>query len=212
MKKYLVVFAKEPKKGKVKTRLKGTYTEEECVGLYKAFLEDVLDIAGRVQADEKILTYQAEGEPVYLKEIATGFKMVEQTGSDLGEKMHNVFNLIGSNKTVIIGSDSPTLPASFIEEAFRGLDDNDIVLGPSEDGGYYLIALKEPCEELFNGIEWSSSRVFDQTIQKAKVLKKKIVLLSKWYDIDAPEDLAKLKHGSGAESTRDFLENRTGKR
>lgn len=195
MKRFLIVFAKEPENGKVKTRLRKYFSDAQLLNLYKAFLKDTLNIAKKVHCEEKVLAFHSTKSPDYLKKIAKRFKFYKQTGKNLGERMHNAFVCARENKaekTVIIGSDSPNLPGRFIEETFRKLDLYDIVLGPSDDGGYYLIGLKEPCSGMFRGIKWSSDKVLKQTLIAAKKYKKKLAMLQMWYDIDDLESLTKL--------------------
>ena len=146
----LVVFAKEPRLGRVKTRLRDVLTNRQCLGLYKAFLKDTKAMIDRVDCPLKILAYDSfHREPRYLKEIFSKFIFYQQKGKDLGERMHKAFQCaqkLGAEKTVLIGSDVPELPPQYIQEAFIELNKNDFVLGPSEDGGYYLIGLKIPCK------------------------------------------------------------------
>lgn len=197
MKRFLIVFVKEPQKGKVKTRLEGCLSQEQCLNLYKAFLRDTIELARKVKCQVRVLAYESNGEnPDYLKKIAHGFTFYKQKGKNLGLRMHNAFRFAsrnGSTRTVIIGSDSPTLPLGYINAAFDKLSRNDLVLGPSFDGGYYLIGLKKPCLGLFKGIRWSSQSVLEQTYNNATQIKKKIVSLEKFSDVDEPEDLARLK-------------------
>ena len=106
--------------------------------------------------------------------------------------MHNAFVFAqakGATSAVIIGSDSPTLPAFLIDQAFLKLERNDLVLGPTQDGGYYLIGLKEPCAGIFREISWSSNYVFSETLKRAKQYKKKVAILNQWYDIDDEKSL-----------------------
>ncbi|MFQ5952210.1 MAG: TIGR04282 family arsenosugar biosynthesis glycosyltransferase [Candidatus Omnitrophota bacterium] len=198
MKRCLVVFAKEPGKSRVKTRLSKQLSKTQRVELYKAFLKDTVDLAESVRCEKKILAYDSgSGSPAYLKRIARPFKFYKQRGRDLGERMDNAFKYTSENKvdrTVIIGSDSPNLPVRQIEEAFRRLYRNDVVVGPSFDGGYYLIGMKEPCPGLFKGIKWGSDRVLKDTLKKSRRLGRKACVLKKWYDIDRPEDISKLKY------------------
>ncbi|MFC1708929.1 TIGR04282 family arsenosugar biosynthesis glycosyltransferase [Candidatus Omnitrophota bacterium] len=196
MKRCLIIFAKEPQKGKVKTRLKSCLSDTQCLNLYKAFLKDTFDLAKSIKCDLKVLAYDLGcSSPYYLKKAGRSFQLYEQQGRSLGQKMHNAFKSIkgGDFKLVIIGSDSPTLPAIFIEDAFKRLDNNDLVLGPTFDGGYYLVGLKKPCLAIFKGIKWSSSYVLDGTLRNARKLGKKISILKSWYDIDEPRDMAYLK-------------------
>ena len=98
------------------------------------------------------------------------------------------------DSTVIIGSDSPTLPVSFINQAFEALLDNDLILGPGDDGGYVLIGLKMSCPELFHDIKWSSNNVLEKTVEIAESLNLDISLLSPWNDIDSYDDLQAMRH------------------
>lgn len=215
MKRCLIIFAREPQKGRVKTRLKDCLSTRQCLNLYKAFLKDTIDIAKNIKCEDRILAYESIGKPQYLKKIARPFRLYKQKGRNLGDKMHNAFKFAVNNKAtkvVIIGSDSPTLPPGYIEEAFRRLDRNDVVVGPSYDYGYYLIGLKKACFGIFKSIQWSSDRVFAQTAKNARRLNKKIAILDKWYDIDKAEtltylkqDLKKQKDKSVARWTRKFL-------
>lgn len=193
MKSYLIIFAKEPQEGKVKTRLEGYLSRNRCLELYTAFLNDTLAVANKIKSDAKFIAYTSLNKtPDYLRRNSRRFKLFRQRGRDLGEKMHNASMHVFAGKPakiVIIGSDSPDLPAEYVEGAFCKLDRCDLVIGPSKDAGYYLIALKKPCLELFRGIEWSTSRVLSDTLTNARRLKKKTALLPKWYDIDTPGDL-----------------------
>lgn len=196
MKRCLIIFAKEPKKGKVKTRLLSVLGKEQCVNLYKAFLKDTIYMAKRVNCEEKVIAYQSNSYPSYLRKISGGFKFYRQKGKDIGKRMYDAFKFAECHrfsKTVIIGSDSPTLKPDFIEAAFRLLDTNDIVLGPAIDGGYYLIGLKNPYPGLFKDVEWSSDKVLEVTLKNAGKKGKKVMLLKKWYDVDDRESLLYLK-------------------
>lgn len=197
MKDCLIVFAKEPEAGKVKTRLQGYLSRDECVQFYKALLQDTLELARAIKCFEKVLAYDSSmPEPRYLKTIAADFMFYKQRGSSLGEKMHNAFKFAktrNNSKVVIIGSDSPSLPAIYVKEAFRRLDVSDVVLGPSHDGGFYLVGLKKPCASIFKGIKWSSKTVLENAIENSGIFSKKISLLKKWYDIDDYAGLARLK-------------------
>lgn len=216
MKNCLIIFAKEPKKGRVKTRLLEYLSETQCVNLYKAFLKDTLALAERIACELKILAYDSRGKsPGYLKKIAPRYTFYKQKGDSLGERMHNAFKFAkdaGASKMVIIGSDAPIVPASSIKKAFGVLARADLVVGPSLDGGYYLVGLKSPCAGLFKGIIWSSPTVFKDTIKKAQKLKKRAALLGKRYDIDEvrdlfrlKKDLSKLKDRSAARWTKKFM-------
>ena len=197
MKDCLIVFAREPKVGKVKTRLQGYFSPEMCVKLYKAFLKDTLKLARTTKCLNRVLAYESSmPEPKYLKTIAPDFLFYKQDGGNLGGKMHHAFKFarrMDCNKTVIIGSDSPNLPIKCIKGAYRRLDVSDIVIGPSYDGGYYLIGLKKPCKEIFKGVKWSSKAVLEDTVKNARKIGKKVSILKKWYDVDDSAGLVRLK-------------------
>ncbi|MEW6008144.1 MAG: TIGR04282 family arsenosugar biosynthesis glycosyltransferase [Candidatus Omnitrophota bacterium] len=216
MKHCLIIFAKEPKKGKVKTRLQEYLTNLKCLNLYKAFLRDTLDLVKKVSCEYKILAYDSNDKtPTYLKKVAPNYMFYKQKGDDLGQRLYNAFRFAndnGASKIVIIGSDSPNLPPSSINEAFSLLGHCDLVLGPSLDGGYYLIGLKVTCFGLFKDIKWSSPTVFQETINRAKKLKLKVASLDKGYDIDdiklllrLQNDLSKLKNKNIARWTQKTL-------
>lgn len=210
----LIIFAKEPKKGRVKTRLRGYLSETQCVALYKALLKDTFELVKPLEHIAKVLAYDSStDEPGYLKELGKGFIFYRQEGKDLGRRLHNAIKFSGkmhSDKTVIIGSDSPNLPITYVKEAFRRLEKNDIVLGPSADGGFYLLGIKDPCFEIFKDIQWGSGSVLEDTVKNAGMLDKKIAILKKWYDIDDAAGLIRLrkdlkKEKKAAPWTRKFL-------
>ncbi|MFA5117289.1 MAG: TIGR04282 family arsenosugar biosynthesis glycosyltransferase [Candidatus Omnitrophota bacterium] len=198
MKDCLIVFAKEPQAGLVKTRLNGELSQGMCVRLYKAFLKDTLCLARSVKCFVRALAYESyRAQPDYLKSVARDFIFHEQKGKGLGEKMRNAFGFarrMDCDKIVIMGSDSPNLPAKRINDAFKLLDTNDIVLGPSLDGGYYLIGLKAPCAGIFRGVRWSSQTVFARTLKNALSMGKKVSALKSWYDVDEPFSLSLLRN------------------
>ncbi|MDD5669518.1 MAG: TIGR04282 family arsenosugar biosynthesis glycosyltransferase [Candidatus Omnitrophica bacterium] len=204
MKDCLIVFAKEPQGGEVKTRLQSDLSQDTCVKLYKAFLKDTFKLVRAIQCFDMVLAYESSvSEPRYLKTIARDFIFYKQKGRDLGEKMYDAFKYakgLNYEKVIIIGSDSPNLPAMYIKDAFKQLDENDIVLGPSYDGGYYLIGLKEPCLEIFKRVQWSSKTTLEDTVKNARRLEKKAAFLNTWYDVDDLSGLSRL--------TRDLMKNK----
>lgn len=218
MKNCLIIFAKEPKEGKVKTRLHGYLSQAQCANLYKAFLRDTLELVNKVSCEYKILAYESCGKtPRYLKKIASCCIFYKQEGDGLGERMYNACKFAkkaGASKIVIIGSDSPDLPPPIVKRAFGLLKSADVVLGPSLDGGYYLIGLKSPCAGLFKRIAWSSSTVLQNTIKNAKKLKKRLEFLEKRYDIDnvnalfhLRRDIYQLENKAVAGWTRKFFDS-----
>jgi uncharacterized protein len=156
---------------------------------------DTLDIARKAHADQRIVAFDSDGRaPTFLKKIAPDFLMIKQRGRTLGDRLHNAFlsQAATGGKIVIIGSDSPILPAKRIEDAFIKLEKVDLVLGPAFDGGYYLVGLNKPCRGLLQGIRWSSSGVLLQTMAKAKKIGMKVGLLKEWYDVDDKKSMVLL--------------------
>ena len=216
MKNCLIVFAKEPQSGRVKTRLGHFLSDRQCLGLYKAFLRDTKAITRDINCSFKILAYDSSlGEPRYLKKVFPKFIFYNQKGKDLGERMHQAFEWaknLGAQKIVMIGSDAPTLPVRYIKKAFIELNNSDVVLGPSYDGGYYLIGLKIPCQPLFKNVAWSSDKTLAMTLRNARSFKKRVRLLRKWRDIDDAISLKYLQKNlrqnkNQAFSTKKFLKN-----
>jgi len=126
-----------------------------------------------------------------------GFGLTPQVGNGLGERLDNVLRLYlqsGYTQAVVIDSDSPTLPAAYLAQAFQELDDPavDAVFGPCEDGGYYLVGLKAPCAALFRGLVMSTPTVLAETLKRARAQRLRVACLATWYDVDTLQDLARL--------------------
>lgn len=190
----LGVFVKEPLPGKVKTRLGKQIGEDLSAQLYAAFLQDFTETINSLTQIESIFAYAPSTSSAlqYFQTLSSGKQELwQQPETDLGSRMVQFFkdHLAPENPVVIVGSDSPTLPASLIEEAFELLKENDVVLGPAVDGGYYLVAQAKFIPEMFEGIEWSKPSVLQQTIERLKEAHHSIGLLTPWYDIDSLEDL-----------------------
>lgn len=194
--KAIIIFLKYPEKGKVKTRLAKTVGTKEALKIYRQFIKITLDKLRKFKEINQFIFYIPKGKKKLLeKSYSSNFTYCLQRGKDLGERMYNALsfiNRLGYKQVIIIGTDSPTLPSRFIYQAFSKLNNVDLVLGPCNDGGYYLISIKKPIKELFEDIDWSTNRVFNQTLQKAKHLNLKVKILPCWYDIDTIEDLKNL--------------------
>lgn len=184
----LIVFLRKPEIAKVKTRLAQKIGDEKALDVYKILIEKTYQESKNLQVD--VL-------PFYTPEIPNSIpwdnaKPQIQKGDDLGECMSNAFEYVfaqGYNKAVIIGSDCFSLKCEILEEAFDRLNQNDFVIGPSEDGGYYLLGMKKNNIGIFENIEWSREDVYAKTLEKIKGQKVKI--LNKLNDIDTFEDLQK---------------------
>ncbi len=192
----LVVVAKAPLEGLVKTRLSSYLRPADAASLYECLLGDITAKMEKYEESEFWLAFAPEGEE-YFRRNYSGLRLLAQRGTDLGERLHHVFVDLfdrGYSEIVIADSDSPTVPLSSIGQAFGQLTGRncDLVLGPSEDGGYYLIGLKSPTEGVFHDIPWSTNRVLNSTIQRAREIELRVALLPYAYDIDVEEDLKRL--------------------
>jgi len=207
MKDALIIMAKAPLPGQVKTRLSPPLTLEEAAELHRCFLLDTLELALRLPGVELHLAYHPpEAEellpwpdgPDRQSLIPPRFQMWPQEGKDLAQRLDHAFRRLlvqGHGRVVAIGADSPTLPLVCLKRAFELLraPHYDLVLGPSEDGGYYLISLKAPCPSLFLGVPMGSDRVLSETLRRARQAGLRVTFLPTWYDVDRPQELDRLR-------------------
>lgn len=197
--KAIILFARDPVAGKVKTRLAPFLGQELILELYTRFLNDSIEKICRVSdADRYIGIYPSDSSGYFSRMTANSEHPPEvflQAGADLGEKMFNAFQARfaeGYERVAIIGSDSPSLPVAYIEEALNS--DKDLTIGPSTDGGYYLIGMRQKTANVFaDGIDWGSEKVLRQTLERVKKTGCSLKLLPPWYDVDREEDLKFLK-------------------
>ena len=195
----VIVFAKNPVPNQVKTRLIPTLSPEQAAALYTAFLTDWCETLAKHSGVDLIVAYvPPEAEPDLRALIGADAIYVPQMGTGLGERLTSATQWAaahGYTKILLVGSDSPTLPISYISEAFTQLDSRDITIGPSTDGGYYLIGFSTlnvatAVPFVFEDIAWSTAAVFQQTVARIRSIKATVGLLPPWYDIDTAEDLA----------------------
>jgi hypothetical protein len=195
----LAVMAKMPAPGLVKTRLAPPLTHAEAAALSARFLRDTLDTAQKVAAAanaQGFLAYApAEADPAPF--LPDNFIAWPQKGAGLGERLTRLAVEIfkaGYHSLCIIGADTPHLPPEYLQTALELLRDagERLVLGPAEDGGYYLIGLQKPRPRLFQNIDWSSQAVLEQTLARAGELNLPVELLPLWYDIDDAAALGRL--------------------
>lgn len=185
----LAVFFKVPILGKVKTRLASEIGEKKSLLIYTQMLDDTFKKVTKLNNVDVCGFYDGEE---YSQNLT--FICYKQEGRDLGERLINAFSKLfseGYNKVCIIGADSPTLPEKYIHSAFSMLDKVDVVIGPTIDGGYYLIGLKTLYPKLFEDISWGSKTVFDETLKKIHSVRLTYHILPKWFDIDRLSDLQK---------------------
>lgn len=190
----MILFAREPLPGRVKTRLAEAIGDHAAVELYRAMLRDVLDISRKLTDVDIVVFWDCEEKSLPLLADTYQCRSRRQISGDLGQRMQAAFAELfaaGFESCCIIGSDIPDLPHVYILDAFELLEDQrfDAVLGPSADGGYYLLGLKRLYPELFAGIEWSTGNVLRQSLEGARTGGAVTQLLPVWHDIDTMEDL-----------------------
>jgi rSAM/selenodomain-associated transferase 1 len=200
----LVVMARSPEgKTPPKTRLEDAVTNRaDRQRLYKAFLEDTINACRTVPGTTLRVAHTNDGSTEWLEELGVAtHEAFPQRGDDLGARECQVFTDLfaeGFEKIVMIGSDLPTLPMKHISQAINEIADDTVVLGPSEDGGYYLMALPAPASgspvpDLFTNIQWSTSSTFNETCAAADREGLHISLTPQWYDVDDSVGLRRLQ-------------------
>jgi len=187
----VLLFARYPRPGQVKTRLIPRLGEKTAAGLQRRMTESALSTVLSLQGVEAELLYTGAGRSRFRSWLGPGPEYREQTRGDLGNRLKEAFadSLNGERAVVAAGSDIPGIRTEHYIQAFQGLEENDIVIGPADDGGYYLIGMKELHPALFAGIKWGSPEVFQTTVQKARLQGLSYSLLPPLSDIDRPEDL-----------------------
>jgi uncharacterized protein len=192
----LIVVSKRPSPGLTKTRLASALSPEQAAALYECFLKDTLEIMRQVPGVKLEIAFLPENEREYFSRLAPGFGLHLQEGADLGERLdHALQHFLKQNNSqvVIMDSDSPTLPPEYISQAFAKLNEGaDVVLGPCDDGGYYLIGLKQPAPRLLREVQMSTPNVTQETLALAAEEGLKVHLLPIWYDIDEISSLRRL--------------------
>ena len=194
----LAVMAKAPVAGQVKTRLMPLFTAEEAMEFCRCLLVDQLNHLQELNTVDLYLAFAPHDAQSLMEQIAPArFHLFPQQGDGLGARMDAVFDKlfqIGHKNIALIGGDLPPVPLSFFSEAYALLEasENRVVLGPSRDGGYYLVGCNRPTPEIFQDMTWSHSRVLAQTLERLASLKIEFRLLPSWFDIDTPDDLRHL--------------------
>lgn len=207
MKQVLIVFAREPLPGRVKTRLAAAIGDQVAAERYEAMLQDVLETAGQLEGAEVVVYWSCEEGS--LQNLAGKYRCSSrrQGPGDLGGRMQGAIGEMfagGCEVCCIIGSDAPDLPLAYIRRAFQLLESgqSDAVFGPSRDGGYYLLGLSRVCPELFVDITWSSPAVLGQSLAAARKAGLATALLPEWQDIDTVDDLNEYLQRAGTAQSR----------
>ena len=198
----LVVFAKAPIPGQVKTRLCPPLTSDEAATVHGSFVLDTLErtraaVSKFRLAVDRYLACAPSSALVFFKvmEERQAVRLLDQEGEELGTRMNRVFETLfarGYGRVVIVGTDVPSLPLESYQQALQLLDRYDVVLGPALDGGYYVVGLKKAAPALFQDIPWSTDRVLTLTKEKAAGLGLDVGLLREWRDVDTIDDLKAL--------------------
>jgi rSAM/selenodomain-associated transferase 1 len=193
----VVIMTKEPVAGRTKTRLTPVLSPADAARLYEALLCDTIALVSgvrRVRVALAVTPASAVGR--WRPPGAADALLLPVDGATLGdclaEATRQAFDA-GFSRVIAINSDGPTLPAVRIEEADILLASIDVVVGPSEDGGYYLIGMRRPDAGLFRHIAWSSEAVLSQTLDRAAALGRSVAVLAPWYDVDTPADVERLR-------------------
>lgn len=193
----VLVFVKYPADGRVKTRLAAELDSTVAVDLYRCFVLDTLLTLQELEMPFKICYSPDSPKEKLRKWLGEQYSYLPQFGDDLGERMNNAFLQAfkdNFSRVIIIGSDSPDLPTDFLEQAFCALESHDAVLGPTSDGGYYLIGFTKSAflPRAFESISWSSNSVFRRTIDILKQHDRNVYLLPQWHDVDTLADIKPL--------------------
>jgi rSAM/selenodomain-associated transferase 1 len=191
----VVVLAKWPRSGHAKRRLGAAIGGARATSLARCFLLDTLAVARRSGADRVLVAYAPPTARARFRSLDHDVVLVPQARGSLGTRLRHALaaGLAAGRRVVLIGTDSPTLRPSIVRRAFASLRTAPAVLGPAEDGGYYLIGARAPLPALlFKGMPWSTGRVAEETLRRATEAALQITVLSRWYDVDDGDGLRRL--------------------
>lgn len=201
MSEILAIFAKAPVAGLVKTRLLQGFTEVQATEIYRAALHDIIERA--MDSDRAVVLFYdpTEGAASYFESAVPKLRLQVQKGADLGERLADAFDRLfaeGADKVLIIGGDSPTLPVPYLDRSADILDEKEVVFGPTEDGGYYLVGIRSEAwpaaRAIFRGIRWSTETVLMESVAAARDAGLAAGLADPWYDLDRPEDVNRVSY------------------
>ena len=183
----LIIFARKPVLGKVKTRLAATIGNDKALEIYKKLLNHTRTVATNSNCEVFIFLTETDEEKFW-----EGFTCQLQNGENLGEKMEHAFNMLlnkGYKECIIVGSDCPGLNVEIIDSAFENLRLKEIIIGPAEDGGYYLLGIKKMYSSLFRKKNWSTKNVFSDTLLDIKKLGLSYHIMPILNDVDEEKDI-----------------------
>jgi uncharacterized protein len=194
----VAIMAKAPRPGAVKTRLCPPLRAAEAAALYRCFLLDKIAAVEALAHAQPAIAYTPDDARAEFDRLAPGFSLVAQQGPDLGARLQSTLSALlaaGHAAAIAVDSDTPTLPGEFLQQAVDCLarPGPDVVLGPTEDGGYYLIGVRAAHPKLFDDVPWSTSHVLDVTLRRAAGAGLRAACLPAWFDVDTPDDLERLR-------------------
>jgi len=212
----VAIMAKAPDAGAVKTRLCPPLSPREAAALARCFLRDRIAQVRGLAGVSRVIAYTPASECGVFHRLAPDFTLIAQHGTDLGARMRSTLATLlaaGHRAAIAIGTDTPALPTAVLQHAVDrlGSPDVDVVLGPADDGGYYLIGVRADHPTLFDDVPWSTSTVLEITVQRARAVGLHTACVSPWFDVDAPDDVTRLRaalieNPHAAPATRRFLE------
>jgi rSAM/selenodomain-associated transferase 1 len=198
MERVLLVFAKEPVPGRVKTRMAADMGEIAAARVYEEMGRRVVDQL-RGGSYRTVVCFDPPDAALRVAAWlgSEGIEFLPQVPGDLGSRLETAFReaFRWGKKVVVVGTDAPDVDAEVVEEAFRRLGEADLVLGPAADGGYYLLGLRDVAPDLFRDVPWSSEKVLATTLERAEALGLKVALLPTLLDVDRVQDLIALQSG-----------------
>lgn len=206
----LLIFAKHPTPGEVMTRLCPPLTPEQAAAVQRACIRLLCERAFRSWPVRPVLVISPDDAgPAFRRIVGPYIPIITQGDGDLGARLTRASKAAmqdNAPQVLIIGSDSPTLPARMLTEARKQLKKSDVVIGPCEDGGFYLIGLKRVDDNMLSNIDWSSDQVTSQTKERVAGCGMTVAMLEPWYDLDRPADLRRAVQDIRAADGRDDLE------
>ena len=194
MKQAVICFTRVPRPGQTKTRLLPILTPEQCAKLHWAFLKDLNEVYRQVEAD-LFVAYAPDPEWEQLKQVFPDARFLVQKGQDLGQRMYRALRTVlelGYEGAVLTGADLPLMGKAHLDSGFAGLEAADVVLGPTSDGGYYLVGMKEPRKALFQIDGYGGGSVYHNTIAAAHQAGLTVSAALTCGDVDTPEALRQL--------------------
>jgi hypothetical protein len=191
MDRVLGLFAKWPQPGRVKTRIAAATSEVWAAGVALAFLRDLTERLSAVPARRVLAFAPPDAGPLFAEVVRDRFALAPQADGDLGRRLSTFLGeqfAAGAGPVVVLGSDSPTVPLAYVEQAFAELECADVVLGPATDGGYYLVGCARRVPPMFDGITWGGPTVLAEAVARLADPSWRLALLPPWYDVDSLDD------------------------